>query len=321
MTAILADCQYFIHDFPKVNQLDVEDYINKEIIDKINKISTLVGAPTYQKTPIFKQKQRRRQNRPRKHMISEDDWEEIRNFQATHLEKKTDGIDKDIDDIRGLLNKLTEKNYNEMSKNILICLSNIINKNGEQKELEKIGKTIFEIGSINKFWSSIYAKLYKTMMDSFPIMVDVYHSNFNSFMELFKNIRYISAEENYDEFCNINKENEKRRSMSSFFVHLMNNDVTKVSEVLNIIKDLKTMMFEEMEKDCKKVEVEEIAENIVILIDQGKDKLDCEVEESVHMNWKDCLRFIETMAVMKPAQFPSLTNKVIFKFMDLEEDL
>ena len=140
-------------------------------------------------------------------------------------------------------------------------------------------------------------------------------------MELFKNIRYISAEENYDEFCNINKENEKRRSMSSFFVHLMNNDVTKVSEVLNIIYDLKTMMFEEMEKDCKKVEVEEIAENIVILIDQGKDKLDCEVEESVHMNWKDCLRFIETMAVMKPAQFPSLTNKVIFKFMDLEEDL
>ena len=320
MTAILADCQYFIRDFPEVNQLNVCEHINKEIIDKINKIATLVGAPTYQKTPVFKQKQRR-PHRPKKNVISADDWEEIRNFKATQLEKKEEGVEKDIDEIRGLLNKLTETNYEDMSKNILRCLSNIINKNGEREELEKIGKTIFEIGSINKFWSSIYAKLYKTMMTSFPIMVEVYQSNFSSFMELFKTIRHVSAEENYDEFCNVNKENEKRRSMSSFFVHLMNNDVIKVSEILNIINDLKEMMFTEMAQENKKVEVEEIAENIVILIEQGKDKLDCDLEEKVSMDWDGCTDFVEEMAAMKSTDYLSLSNKVIFKFMDLEDQL
>ena len=320
MTAILADCQYFIRDFPEVNQLNVCEHINKEIIDNINKIATLVGAPTYKKTPVFKQKQRR-PHRPKKNVISADDWEEIRNFKTTQLDKKEEGVEKDIDEIRGLLNKLTETNYEDMSKNILRCLSNIINKNGQREELEKIGKTIFEIGSINKFWSSIYAKLYKTMMTSFPIMIEVYQSNFNSFIQLFKTIRYISPEENYDKFCNINKENEKRRSMSSFFVHLMNNDVIKVCEILNIINDLKEMMFTEMSQENKKVEVEEIAENIVILIEQGKDKLDCELEEEVNMNWDSCTEFIEEMASMKPSDYPSLSNKVIFKFMDLEDEL
>ena len=320
MTAILADCQYFIRDFPEINQLNVGDHIDKETIDKINKIATLVGAPTYQKTPVFKQKQRRL-HRPKKNVISADDWEEIRNFKATQLEKKEEGVEKDIDEIRGLLNKLTEANYEDMSKNILCCLSNIIDKNCDREELEKIGKAIFEIGSINKFWSSIYAKLYKTMMTSFPIMVDIYQSNFNSFMELFKTIRHVSAEENYDEFCNVNKENEKRRSMSSFFVHLMNNEVIKVSEIFNIISDLKDMMFVEMAKENKKVEVEEIAENIVILIEQGKDKLDCDLEEKVNMDWESCTEFVEEMASMKPVNYPSLSNKVIFKFMDLEDEL
>ena len=40
------------------------------------------------------------------------------------------------------------------------------------------------------------------------------------------------SEFNYDEFCKINKENEKRRSMGSFFVHLMNNTVIHEKKML-----------------------------------------------------------------------------------------
>ena len=114
--------------------------------------------------------------------------------------KKEEGVEKDIDELRGLLNKLTQNNYDDMQKNILSSLTNIINKNCKETDLEKIGEAIFEIGSINKFWSALYAKLYKSILSSFPLMQNIYEKNFKNFLQLFTNIRFVPAEENYDEF-------------------------------------------------------------------------------------------------------------------------
>ena len=89
----------------------------------------------------------------------------------------------------------------------------------ENKEyLEKIGKTIFQIGSKNKFWCNLYAQLYKDIIDEFPIMKDICISNFESFMDIFTTFNFIDADEDYNLFCEYNKENEKRRSLSHFFV-------------------------------------------------------------------------------------------------------
>ena len=185
--------------------------------------------------------------------------------------------------------------------------------------MEKIGAAIFEIGSINKFWSALYARLYKSIITTFPLMRIIYKRNFKNFMSLFEDIRYVSAEENYDEFCNINKENEKRRSMASFFVHLMNNDIIEENEILNLVANLKENMINLMGQENKKQEVEEFSENIVILLNGGKEKLESFVTDG--FNWDDCTMFIEKMTNEKLVNHPSLTNKVIFKFMDLEEEL
>ena len=318
MTTILADFQYELRHFPEPDQIDTEYFLNGETIAEINMLASLVGAPTYQKTPIFKQQQRRRPPRQRQ-VISGADWAEIRNFKTTQLEKKEEGVEKDIDELRGLLNKLTKKNYDTMKDNIIVSLTKIIGKNCEEKELEKIGAAIFEIGSINKFWSALYARLYKSIITTFPLMRIIYKRNFKNFMSLFEDIRYVSAEENYDEFCNINKENEKRRSMASFFVHLMNNDIIEENEILNLVANLKEKMINLMGQENKKQEVGEFSENIVILLNGGKEKLESFVTDG--FNWNDCTMFIEKMTNEKLANHPSLTNKVIFKFMDLEEEL
>ena len=41
--------------------------------------------------------------------------------------------------------------------------------------------------------------------------------------------------ENYDLFCEVNKENEKRRAMSCFFVHLMNNGVISKGDIYTLM--------------------------------------------------------------------------------------
>ena len=322
MTSILADHQYDLIHFPQANQINVDRFLAQNVIDIINNLASLVGAPSYQKTPVFKHARSRNNNRqPRqRQVISTADWAEIRNFKTTELTKKEEGVDKDIDELRGLLNKLTSNNYEEMERNIMQSLTTIIDKNCKEEDLEKIGEAIFEIGSINKFWSAVFAKLYKTILSTFPAMNEIYKKNFNNFLSLFNNIRYVSAEEDYDEFCKVNKENEKRRSIGSFFVHLMNNDVIKEVAIFELIKQLKETMLNFMDMENKKKEVAEFAENIVILINGGKEKLEA-YKFDVTFGWDECVEFIEDMTKRKVSDHSSLSNKVVFKFMDLEEEL
>lgn len=320
MTSILADFQYDLSHFPRPNQVDANKFLDQNIIDIINKLASKVGAATYQKTPVFKQTRNHSRPPRQRQVISGDDWDEIRNFKTTELTKKEEGVDKDIDELRGLLNKLTSNNYDEMEKNIMASLTIIIDKNCKEEDLEKIGEAIFEIGSINKFWSAVFAKLYKTILVTFPSMNNIYQKNFNSFLLLFNNIRYVSAEEDYDEFCKINKENEKRRSMGSFFVHLMNNDVIAELAIFNLIKQLKETMLSFMDMENKKMEVNEFSENIVILITGGKKRLMASTVET-QFGWSECTKFIKIMTNKSVKKHISLTNKVVFKFMDLEEEL
>jgi len=323
MTSILADYQYDLRHFPQANQINVNKFLAQNVIDIIDNLASLVGAPSYQKTPVFKHiRSRNNNNRPsrQRQVISGADWAEIRNFKTTELTKKEEGVDKDIDELRGLLNKLTSNNYEEMERNIMQSLTTIIDKNCKEDDLEKIGEAIFEIGSINKFWSAVFAKLYKTILSTFPAMNEIYKKNFNNFLSLFNNIRYVSAEEDYDEFCKVNKENEKRRSIGSFFVHLMNNDVIKEVSIFELIKQLKETMLNFMDMENKKNEVAEFAENIVILINGGKERLEV-YKLDVTFGWDECVEFIEDMTKRKVSNHPSLSNKVVFKFMDLEEEL
>ena len=323
MTSILADYQYDLRHFPQANQINVNKFLAQNVIDIIDNLASLVGAPSYQKTPVFKHiRSRNNNNRPsrQRQVISGADWAEIRNFKTTELTKKEEGVDKDIDELRGLLNKLTSNNYEEMERNIMQSLTTIIDKNCKEDDLEKIGEAIFEIGSINKFWSAVFAKLYKTILSTFPAMNEIYKKNFNNFLSLFNNIRYVSAEEDYDEFCKVNKENEKRRSIGSFFVHLMNNDVIKEVAIFELIKQLKETMLNFMDMENKKNEVAEFAENIVILINGGKEKLEV-YKLDVTFGWDECVEFIEDMTKRKVSNHLSLSNKVVFKFMDLEEEL
>ena len=323
MTSILADRQYDLRHFPQANQINVNKFLAQNVIDIINNLASLVGAPSYQKTPVFKHmRSRNNNNRPsrQRQVISGADWAEIRNFKTTELTKKEEGVDKDIDELRGLLNKLTSNNYEDMEKNIMKSLTTIIGKNCKEEDLEKIGEAIFEIGSINKFWSAVFAKLYKTILSTFPAMNEIYKKNFNNFLSLFNNIRYVSAEEDYDEFCKVNKENEKRRSIGSFFVHLMNNDVIKEVAIFELIKQLKETMLNFMDMENKKKEVAEFAENIVILINGGKERLETS-NIDITFGWDECVEFIEDMTKRKVSNHLSLSNKVVFKFMDLEEEL
>jgi len=316
--AILADHQYDLHKYLDVSHSgDILD-LSEDVIEKINGLAKLVGAPTYKKTPVFKHRahvRKRQYPNGNRATITADDWEAMRNFKTTVFAKPKEGIDTEIKSIRSALNKLTATNYEEITEAIGNILSRVLIMDVDKKELAKVGESIFEIGSINKFWSELYANLYKDLIEKFPIMMEIYQNNFKTFMTLFDNIRFINAEEDYDLFCSINLENAKRRALSSFFVHLMNNGTIKSYEIMHIIVKLREKFITNMNDSDKKNEVGEIAENLCIIIRNGAKLLRGEAQ------WATLEDFIKMVSEISSREKMGVSTKTVFKFMDLYEEL
>ena len=312
----LADRQYSLTDFQQIGSSIHSDInINQASIDVINALAQRVGAPEYQRTPVFKKRHENRGGRrPQRTVITNADWQEMRNFKTTTLQMNEEGIEKEIDSLRMLLNKITSTNYDEMRDNIITLLTKILDTSPPETELLKVGESIFEIGCLNKFWSKLYAQLYKDLIGIFPVMSSIYKKNFASFLSLFNEIRFISAEEDYDKFCAINKENQKRRAICSFFVHLMKNDVLAPHKVMNLIRVLMEKFTTNINLENCRNEVDEIGENLYILISESKDILSKEAE------YAEIEKFVDLTANMNHKDHKSLTSKTVFKFMDLDED-
>ena len=313
MTNILADRQYTLSDYKNQEQLQISNELNKDIIEKINRIAKRVGAPSYQKTPVFKRNHYHKKS-IKKENITAADWETIRNFKTTKLAKNTEGIEVHMDKIRSCLNKLTDKTYNLMLDEIKYIMKDI-NKKEDRESFENIGEAIFEIGSFNKFWSLLYARLYKDLIMVYPFMKDICVKNFQSFKSLFETINYCDANEDYDKFCEYNKENEKRRALSSFFVICADLDIISKAEMTSIIVGFIDRVKNDIKKEGKLNNVEEMVQNISIMINAGKNFLN-DLDE-----FENILKDIEVFSSMNHKKYPSLSSKIVFKFMDLYEEL
>lgn len=240
-----------------------------DTIEIINIISQQVGAPSYNKTPTFQNKniqginnRKKRKNEP----LPSEDWETIRSFQKTEIVKK-EGIEKEIDSIRLLINKLTEKTYDKIIESIISTLNKIKeNGNYDEESINKIGYAIFSMATSNKFNSNVYARLCSKLLSEYSFMNNIIDNNITEFMKLFNNMVFVSPDENYIAFCDMNIANDKRRSMSLFLTNLYKNNVISIDVVfLNIINIQNMLMTNKMDTS-KKTENEELVENLYVLL-------------------------------------------------------
>ena len=285
---------------------DVEKFGNVEEIDEktislINNLAKRVGAPNYQKTPIFK----KRVKYNKKNELNE--WNDLRNFKITKLEKKVNDTDIIVDKIRSNLNKLTKDNYELIKTEIIDLINNDVDTNKEM--LKEVVTCIFDIGKTNFFWSDIYAKLYKDLSDKFHLN-EIYKVDINTYTELFKDIEYVDPDDDYNSFCKNNKINENRKAFSKFLTFIMIEGLIEVSIVKNIVVDLLSK-FNTFLNDKNKVhELDEVVANILIFatFDNGclcELKLNDKIEEISNMNSKT---------------YPGLTQKIVFKCCDFVDE-
>jgi hypothetical protein len=310
---------YYREDYDKIKKEGFTFTLPAEVMETIKTISSQVGAPEYIKTPHFE----KRITKPRvgggggggyaAQEITDAEWDNLRSFQATVLEKKK-GIDLSIDQIRKHLNKITDKTYDTLKLQIITEINKINAAAAENDDLKKIGDAIFTIASGNSFFSAIYAKLYKELMHDYEFLRDIFTTSFNTFSTIFKDFAYCDPNKEYDKFCQNNKTNEKRRALGLFYVNLMLHDIIPVDRIVTMIEELQSYLAESIKKEANANICEELTEVIYILVTNGSTRL-CKNEEA----WTNIMRRVNMISTMKLKSAPSISNKTIFKHMDLME--
>jgi len=324
--------KYTLQEFQTISFNGFKFDFPEDTLKIISELALEVGSPNYVKTPIFQKRQnpmkpelinkddpsknfndKKKRNNKSMEIFNNDDWEKLQSFQTTKIEQKV-GFDAQIDLLRSNLNKLSDKNYLEIKNKIVDIIDNIIKETIDNDEITKLGTIIFEIASTNRFYSKIYADLYSDLIGKFQIMKDVFDNNFNNYINLFDNIEYVEPNVDYTKFCKINKENEKRKALAAFFINLMNNNVISKSQIISIIRNLMNKLYILIDQDNKKNEVDELTENIAVLY---KKELFTKGLQYQLIDNKTIPELIQQLAHSKSKNHLSLSNKSLFKFMDL----
>jgi hypothetical protein len=229
--------------------------------------------------------------------LSNEDWENLRNFKATKMDVK-EGIEKTISDIRAALNKLTDKNYVLQRDVIFNHIATL-----DESNYNMLTDAIFEIASTNKFYSEIYAQFYRELTDQYPFFKEAVPTFLSTFKTGISAIKYVDADTDFNAFCDNNKENDRRKAASAFLVNLAKVGLLLPESIVEVIEFLLDAVFDYMDQENRSYELEEIVENIFILTTLSKEV--------------SCLQRIKCFSQLKAKEHSSLTSRAVFKMMDI----
>lgn len=247
----------------------------------------------------------------------EDEWALMRSFKATKIETKT-GIEKTVNDIRVTMNKMSTANY-EKQKDIVLGYVSAYFDSGEvtPADTRRISKAIFDIASTNKFYSEIYARLYKELVTSNSVFRDLLDEFIVGFTNTESLPVYIDPDVDYDGFCAYSKACDIRKSTSTFLVNCLLLELLPAEKLANILCEILDSIQSQILEEGKAKIVEESVENVFILATLCKKEL-ADGTKSWH---EIIIPSIKKLVAERGAGHPSLSNRAAFKCMDLLDNL
>jgi len=201
-----------------------------------------------------------------------DDWNAVRNFKATDIVKAV-GFEKELNEVRGLLNKLSPKNYETQKDDILEKVREIVDVEGDDSNKVNVANMIFDIASANRFMSEVYADMYVELVGEYETFGEILDGLLVKYRETINHISYADPDENYDKFCDYNKENELRKANTCFIMNLTKRDMISRKDVMDVIIELQELTLKFIDEDNRKNEVDEISENMLLFITMGNNFL------------------------------------------------
>lgn len=230
-------------------------------------------------------------------------------FKPKETVEKTD-YEKIMVNIRGSLNKLSLKNYDTQSELLKSYLDEISGLNDESYLME-CSSYLFDVASKNKFYSELYANLYIELSNIYPIFEERKEQFIVDCMDSLDTIIYVDESQDYEGFCKNNKQNDIRRSMNTFLINLYKKNQCNIQCILKMITAILDKIDEKKTSASETHIIEELTENLFLFISE----LIGELKE--HTSWDAILNQITEYTKIKVSDYPGLTTRIKFKFMDM----
>lgn len=316
---------YNLSDFEGIINDGFKCELSDEVLKIIQTLADQVGAPEYIKTPQFIRKDksdagyRNRRNRRKQKAteLSDEAWEEIRNFEATKRVEK-EGIDKSIDNVRKAMNKISNKTYDTLKEKIFSELITIVDSGIDVygEDMTKLVKSLYTIASENSFYSEIYAKLYAELVEKHEFTKKPLLEGASNYISQLKTIKYVSPDDDYDGFCKNNKENANRRAVGVFLVNALKHGLIEADTIVDIIEEIQLQIVNLIGENEQSEIVDELSELVGEILPPAINIL---LGDEYDSSIRDMVNNIEKISKMKSKDHQSLSNKAVFKHMDILE--
>lgn len=313
-TTTQSQSRFTLEDINKIKLKGFDMKLPENTVAMVNKLAQLVGSPEYVRTPVFKKRPRSDyESGPRRgekfgeqgtsNGITDADWEALKNYKVTEtVPKDRSEVDQLKRDIITELRKMTDINYNEQKTLILELLAKI-----EKEYYDIVAQEIFTICTGNKFYADVYVKLYNALCETDNTYTTLLNNTRKDYLKQYDEIKNVDPDKDYDLFCEVNKQNATRVALSVFLTKILPRE-----EVEELLLNLMKQIYVEFQKKDNIYVVDHYAENIAEMTEAYFKKHGGFLDKNVKAS-------ICNISMLQPRALPSITNKIIFKFMDLEE--
>lgn len=309
MTEVMI--QYTIQEFDSIKDDGFSIELPKNTMDIINKIAEQVGSQGYIKTPFFKKNKKKSKQHIDPNILENMTF---KNYNKTD-EDEVITIEQLASQLKSDLNKITPVTYDKLYGSICDNLKKIIEMTEENDEEPFINvcNYIFEYATSNKLGVELYAKMYVSLMEIYPILKVMFDMKYSNYITMFNKIEQKDSSINdYNYFCKISQINQKRRVFSLFIIELYKKyKIVELDSIINIIISLQSDLIYSINWNNESSKCEEISENIYLFISKICSDL------IKHKSWKAIEDNINTIKNSSVKDVMSMTNKIKFKHMDM----
>ena len=240
------------------------------------------------------------------------DYQSKPNININRIKNNNDKNEYDlhINNIRKILNKISDKNFNKLKGELLCYYKSIYDNNNIIFEYKnKIDIFIFETLIYNNvFYSNIYITLLLNLIEINPNFNNIMNNNLYIFNNIYEYIYEL------EDGIISSKKYDKYNCFLIFYINLIINKKKSINYLINLLNTLHNIFFENITLDDK-IKYTETLNSIIFTIITNIYNKDIYLENKKLFD--DFYKNIEQIKKIKKNDFKSINNKIIFTNMNI----
>jgi len=252
------------------------------------------------------------------HKLSPDSYEQFINikkklnihneFERVSLLKPTTFAKQDeiIGNLFKLFNKITEKTYEKLSNDIF----SIVSQNS--LDSKKICDTFFKVILNNSFFCHLYAKLYKGFISITSEFDSVLEIQISKYVENITNIIYVSANEDYDKYCDYVKKTENIKNFTNFLIQCLEQRIIQSDIIIDLAILFQKYCLDNIDDEEKLILNDVYISNIAIIVNNAYKELRTKDKWEI---------FMTNFELLMKSDGCGKNKKMHFKLLDISDNI